>query len=353
LDYVQSVLQEIKPIDEHYLNRVQLHIDTLTMPQGSLGRLIELGKRYAAIKRTLQPRIEKKKIIIFAADHGVAQEGVSAYPREVTKQMVVNFLQGGAGINVLARHVGAEVGVVDIGVDCDFSDSAGLIKKKVARGTRNMAQEHAMTRRQAHKALQTGIELAREAAQSGIDLIGTGEMGIGNTTPSSAIVAAFTGLPPCRVTGRGTGVDDKGLQIKTEIIEKALLRHKPDKNDPMDVLVKVGGFEIAAIAGLVIGAAAENVPVVIDGFISTAGALVAYEMNNTVADYLFASHQSVEKGHRVTLDRMGLQPLLDLDLRLGEGTGAALAVSLVEAGVKLITEMATFEEAGVSESRQE
>ena len=346
---LKTALQMIKPLDQEYLQKAQERIDQLTMPRGSLGRLLELGRQFAGITHQLKPRISKKRIFTFAADHGVVAEGVSAFPKEVTAQMVFNFIHGGAGINVLARHVGAEVTIVDIGVDYEFPQLEGLLAKKVARGTRNMAHEPAMTMEEAVMAMEVGIELAQQAAQDGVDIIGTGDMGIGNTTASSAIIAAFSGLPVEDLTSRGTGINDTMLKAKVATIEKALALHKPDPQDPLDVLSKVGGLEIAGIAGLVIGAAASRIPVVIDGFISTAGALIAYEMQPVISQYLVAAHESVEKGHKVMLERMRLKPLLNLDLRLGEGTGAALGISLVEAGVKILSEMHTFAEAGVAD----
>jgi nicotinate-nucleotide--dimethylbenzimidazole phosphoribosyltransferase len=304
------------------------------------------------ITENLRPPIKKKIIFTFAADHGVAEEGVSAFPKEVTRQMVLNFLRGGAGINVLARHAGAEVAVVDIGVDCDFDEAEGLIRKKVVRGTGNIRKGPAMTRGEALQCVETGIALAEKyVGKYGGDglIFGTGEMGIANTTPSSAVVAAFTGTPVVEITGRGTGIDDKAFGHKIAVIQDALEINKPNPKDPLDVLAKVGGAEIGGIAGLILGAASLRVPVVIDGFISTAGALIAYELNPAVADYMFASHNSVEQGHRIMLDRIGLKPFVDLNLRLGEGTGSAIGISLIEAGVKIYNEMATFGEAGVSE----
>ena len=345
---LEETLKMIRPLDAASLQKAQERLDNLAIPRGSLGRLMELGKQVAGITGRTRPVISRKRIVTFAADHGVVAEGVSAFPKEVTRQMVFNFMRGGAGINVLARHAGAEVMVVDIGVDYDFPARDGLTIKKVARGTGNMAREPAMTRHEAIQAMEVGIELARQAERDTVDIIGTGDMGIGNTTPSSAIIAALSGVPVADVTSRGTGISDHALKAKIAAIEKALALHKPDPRDPLDVLSKVGGLEIAGIAGLVIGAAAGRIPIVIDGFISTAGALIAYEMNPVIGGYFFASHLSVEKGHQAMLDRMKLRPLLDLDLRLGEGTGAALGMFLVEAGVKILTEMLTFDEAGVT-----
>ncbi|HMN04021.1 nicotinate-nucleotide--dimethylbenzimidazole phosphoribosyltransferase [Geobacter anodireducens] len=344
-----EALSKICPVDAELMAQAQARLDNKTKPVGSLGRLEEFARRMAAITGSLAPDTEKKVVFTFAGDHGVTDEGVSAFPREVTPQMVYNFLKGGAGINVLARHVGAQVRVVDIGVDHDFGDTPGLIVRKVARGTRNFAQGPAMTREEAVAALEVGIGLANEAKQEGVALVGTGEMGIGNTTPSAAIIAAFSGLPVPAVTHRGTGIGDGALANKVRVIEAGLALNQPDPKDPIDVLAKVGGLEIAGIAGLILGCAANRLPVVVDGFISTAGALVACELNPHVRDYLFAAHQSVEVGHRAMLDRIGAAPILDLQMRLGEGTGGALAMGLIEAGVRILTEMATFEEAGVAE----
>ncbi|MBI5827874.1 MAG: nicotinate-nucleotide--dimethylbenzimidazole phosphoribosyltransferase [Deltaproteobacteria bacterium] len=346
---LQEALNAIAPVDAALLDKAQARLDILTKPKDSLGRLEEFARKLVGITGDIRPRITRKVIFTFAADHGVAEEGVSAFPKEVTRQMVLNFLNGGAGINVLARHAGAEVKVIDIGVDYEFDGKGtdGLLKRKVIRGTRNIRKGPAMTRQEAIDCIETGIALAQEYAEEGA-IFGTGEMGIANTTPSSAMIAAFSGADVESVTGRGTGIDDAAFKRKVKVIEDALTVNRPDPADPLDVLSKVGGAEIAGIAGLVIGATARRVPVVVDGFISTAGALVAYELNPLVRDYVFASHNSVEKGHRVMLERMGLRPFVDLDLRLGEGTGAAIAISLVEAAVRIYNEMATFADAGVS-----
>jgi nicotinate-nucleotide--dimethylbenzimidazole phosphoribosyltransferase len=332
------------------MDRAQARLDILTKPKDSLGRLEEFARRMVAITGEMRPSIAKKTIFTFAGDHGVADEGVSAFPREVTRQMVLNFISGGAGINVLARHVGAEVVVVDMGVDFDFEDTPGLLKRKVVRGTGNIRKGPAMTRAEAIKCLEHGIEIAYEYASPGA-IFGTGEMGIANTTPSSAIIAAFSGAPVETVTGRGTGINDAVFGHKVRVIEDALVLNRPDPKDPIDVLAKVGGAEIAGIAGLIIGAAARRVPVVIDGFISTAGALIAYELAPGTKDYMFSAHRSVEQGHAVMLERLGLRPFVDLDLRLGEGTGAAIGISLIEAALRVYNEMATFGDAGVSEER--
>jgi nicotinate-nucleotide--dimethylbenzimidazole phosphoribosyltransferase len=344
-----DTITAIKPVDNDLMEKAQNKLDNKTKPLGSLGRLEEFARRIAAITGTLEPDMARKVIYTFAADHGVTEEGISAFPKEVTPQMVFNFLKGGAGVNVLARHNGVEVRVVDVGVDYEFGKLDGLVARKVARGTRNFTKGPAMEREEALAAINVGIELAAQAKKERVSLIGTGEMGIGNTTPSSAIIAAFSGLPVWEVTHRGTGISESALANKIRVIETGLAINRPDPHDPLDVLSKVGGLEIAAIAGLVLGCAAERIPVVIDGFISTAGALIASELNAHVKEYIFAAHQSVEIGHRFMLERIGVEPILDLRMRLGEGTGAALAMGLMEAGVKILKEMATFQQAGVSE----
>jgi nicotinate-nucleotide--dimethylbenzimidazole phosphoribosyltransferase len=345
---LQETLARIKPVSPALLQQAQRRLDNKTKPPGSLGRLEEFGRRFAAIAESMEPVTEKKVIFTFAADHGIVEERVSAFPKEVTPQMVYNFLRGGAGVNVLARHAGTDVRVVDMGVDHDFGPLPGLIDRKIARGTKNFAKGPAMTREQAVAALETGIALANDCGNEGVAMAGTGEMGIGNTTAASAIIAALSGLPVRRVTSRGTGISDTALENKIRVIQQGLDMNKPDPADPLDVLAKVGGLEISGIAGLVIGCAANRIPVVVDGFISTAGALIAAEMHPDIRDYLFAAHESVEVGHRFMLERLGAEPILDLKLRLGEGTGAALAMGLIEAGVKILKEMASFEEAGVT-----
>jgi nicotinate-nucleotide--dimethylbenzimidazole phosphoribosyltransferase len=347
------IIPPIPPLDLAAQAAARARQDTLTKPPGSLGRLEELSIQLAAITGQLRPSLERKAVIVMAADHGVTAEGVSAYPAEVTPQMVLNFLHGGAAINVLARQAQARVVVVDIGVAADFApvaprDGASFQNRKIARGTQNMARGPAMTRAQAEEAINVGLDVVRGEIAKGLDLVATGDMGIGNTTASAAITAVMTGLPAAQVTGRGTGVDDAGLARKIAIIERALAVNKPDSNDPLDVLCKVGGLEIGGLVGVIIGGAANKIPVVIDGFISGAAALVAARLAPEVKPYLIAAHQSVEIGHRTILEHLGLRPLLDLGLRLGEGTGAALAFHLVEAAERVLNEMATFAEAGVA-----
>jgi nicotinate-nucleotide--dimethylbenzimidazole phosphoribosyltransferase len=346
---IEKTLKDITSINPDFYEKAQNRLDILTKPQGSLGRLEEFARRLVAISEDTMPDFEKKVIFTFAGDHGVAESGVSAFPKDVTPQMVFNFLGGGAGINVLARHAGADVAVVDVGVDYDFKGMEGLINKKVVSGTKNMLHGPAMSREEAEKCIDVGLSLASEYKEKGYRIFGTGEMGIGNTTPSSAIASVMTGRSASEVTGRGTGITDEALDAKVKVIEQAIKVNKPDPEDALDVLAKVGGAEIGAIAGICLGAAASRTPVVIDGFISSAGALIAYELDHKVKDYMFAAHLSVEMGHTAMLERMGLRPILDLGLRLGEGTGAALAMFLIEAGLKIYKEMATFQDAGVSD----
>lgn len=344
-----AIIKSIRPVDHRFLTEAQDRLDSLTKPRGSLGYLEEAAKRLAAIQKTTQPEIKEKVIIVMAADHGVTEEGVSAYPREVTPQMVYNFITGGAAINVLARHIGAKIVLVDMGVAEDIESAPDLLDMKVGYGTKNMTTGPAMTREQALLSLERGIEVVeKQAAASPIDVLGTGDMGIGNTTASSAIIAAFCDLPIEAVSGRGTGIDDETLERKIECIKKALDLNQPDTSDPVDVLAKVGGFEIGGIAGCILSAANLGIPVVVDGLISSAAALLAYKIQPLVNDYIFVGHQSVEIGQTVVLKELSKIPVLDLNMRLGEGTGAALAIHILEASAKVLSEMATFKEAGVS-----
>ncbi|MBI5740059.1 MAG: nicotinate-nucleotide--dimethylbenzimidazole phosphoribosyltransferase [Nitrospirae bacterium] len=360
---LNSILSSIDNVNGKFIEAAQNRLDSLTKPQGSLGRLEEFARQVVAITENPMPALDKKAVFTFAGDHGVADEGVSAFPKAVTQQMVLNFLTGGAGINVLARHAGSDVVVVDIGVDCDFNASAeaGLktaltsgrtfISRKIVRGTGNMRKGPAMTRAEAENCISAGVGLANEYAEKGYRIFGTGDMGIANTTPSSAITAVLTGRAVEDITGRGTGINDEIWKHKVQVIKDAIAVNRPDPSDAIDVLAKIGGAEIGGIAGLILGAAANRVPVVVDGFISTAGALIAYSIEPKTRDYMFAAHMSQEAGHRTMLEKLGLRPVLDLDLRLGEGTGAALAMFIIEAGLKIYKEMATFGEAGVSEKR--
>ncbi len=345
---LDKTLDLIMPADRSLEKAIRAHLDDLTKPPGSLGRLEDIALQYCLATGRARPVLGRKKIFCFAADHGVVDEGVSAYPREVTPQMVMNMIAGGAAVNVLARHSGAELLVVDMGVDDPLEKADGLCRKKIRRGTDNIARGPAMSKEEAVRAIETGIGLAIEAASEGISLIGTGEMGIANTTPSSALFAAFLDCPAATVTGRGTGIDDEGLRKKVAVIERALEVNSARLTDPLGTLAALGGFEIAAICGLILGAASKKVPVVVDGFISSAGALTAIRMKKQAMDYLFFSHNSQERGHEAFFGQFGIRPILDLDLRLGEGTGAALAFPIIEAAVKIYNEMATFSSASVS-----
>ncbi|MBF0458421.1 MAG: nicotinate-nucleotide--dimethylbenzimidazole phosphoribosyltransferase [Nitrospirae bacterium] len=349
METIKGTCGNIRPLKKEFFEKAQSRLDILTKPQGSLGMLEQFAARLVAIYEDTMPELPKKAVFVFAGDHGVAEEGVSAFPAEVTPQMVLNFLRGGAGINVLARHAGADVLVIDAGVNYDFTDCPGLIQKKVVYGTKNIAKGPAMTRDEAIKCINMGIALAREYAKKGVKMFATGEMGIANTTPSSAIAAVVTGKPVNEVTGRGTGIGDAGLSKKVAVIERAIAVNAPDAKDPIDVLAKIGGAEIGAIAGLCLGAAELRLPVVIDGFISTAGVVIAHGLNKTVKEYMFSAHRSHEIGHRAILAHMGLTPMLELDMRLGEGTGAAIAMTILDASLKIYREMATFQDAGVSD----
>jgi nicotinate-nucleotide--dimethylbenzimidazole phosphoribosyltransferase len=353
MERLRKTIASIEKVDLSLAVETQKRLDNLTKPQGSLGRLEELAKQVVGITGKKNPTTKNKVIFVMAGDHGVVEEGVSAFPQEVTPQMVYNFISGGAGINVLARHIGAKVVVVDMGIASKVQSEKGKMQnfkdKKIGYGTKNMAKGPAMTREQAIRSIEAGMEVFEGELQQGIDIAGTGDMGIGNTTASSAIVSAITGAPVEDVTGRGTGIDDKTFARKQEVIKKALSVNKPDPKDAIDVLSKVGGFEIGGLAGVILRAASRRIPVVIDGFISGAAALIAHRLEPKVKNYMIAAHCSEEKGHRVILDYMWLKTLLDLGLRLGEGTGAALGIGIVEAGIKILTEMATFQDAGVSE----
>ena len=348
-DLLLKTIEMIKPLDKAAMAQAQARQNLLTKPQGSLGRLEELSVRLAGIQGQALPQIRHKAIITAAADHGVVAEGVSAYPQAVTPQMVYNFLSGGAAVNAFARQIGARVVVVDMGVASELKENPRLLSRKVAYGTRNMAREPAMSREQAVQALESGIEVVMAEAGKGLDIIGTGDMGIGNTTASSAICAVITGKPVAEVTGRGTGLDDKQLEQKIAAVSKALALNRPDPARPLDVLAKVGGFEIGGLSGVMLGAAAHRIPVVIDGFISGAAALIATGLAPGLREYLIPAHLSAECGHQPLLDYLGLEPLLKLGMRLGEGTGAALGIFLAETAARALAEMATFDEAGVSE----
>jgi len=352
-ELLSNTIGMIKPLDKEVMAQAQARQDMLTKPQGSLGRLEELSIQLAGIQGKPIPQIRHKAIITMAGDHGVVAEKVGNWPQEVTAQMVYNFLGGGAGINVITRQVSTRIIVVDMGVASEITPNPHLLSRKVAPGTKNIATGAAMTEEQAVTAIETGIEIVKDEVAKGLDIVGTGDMGIGNTTPSAAICAVITGKPVAEVTGRGTGITDEQLTHKVEVITKALAVNHPDPKQPLTVLAKIGGFEIGGLAGVMLGAAAHRLPVVIDGFISGAAALIATALAPGLKDYLIAAHLSAESGHRLLLEHLGLKPLLSLDMRLGEGTGAALGIFLVEASARLLAEMSTFAEAEVSEKEEQ
>ena len=352
VDRIHALAESIQPISPADLANSARHLDQLTKPLGSLGQLESIAAQLVAIRGQDMELPLKKAIYVFAADHGVARVGVSAYPPEVTAQMVLNFLRGGAAINVLARQHDAELTVVDAGVDAVFEESPGLRNMKVRRGSRNFLEEPAMTEEEMFAALEMGVALADEARLRGVDLVIAGEMGIGNTTAASAITAILTHRNPTEVTGKGTGLDEAGRNRKLNVIRRALRKHFPDNGNAsaLEVLRCVGGLEIAAMTGFVLGAAQFRIAVVCDGFISTVAAALAAGLSSNVKHYLVAGHCSEEPGHRFLLRHLGLDPILRLNMRLGEGTGAALALPILESAIRLYQEMATFESAGVSEA---
>lgn len=355
MSLLERVLSSIKPLDEKAMHAAKQRLDALTKPPGSLGRLEELAIQLAGIMGNPFPEIKRKLLVLAAADHGVAEEGVSAYPQEVTAQMVTNFLNGGAAINVLARHVGMDVLTVDAGVKNQCPVGAGLLVRKVRGGTSNMCKGPAMERDEAVCLIEAGIDLVQsEIGNKGYDLVATGDMGIGNTTSASAILASFSAgyLSLERIVGRGTGISDKAWAAKVNAVAAALELNQPDPGDPLDVLSKVGGMEIAFLTGCIIGTAACSRPVVVDGFISGSAAMVASRLDRRILEYVIPSHLSAEPGHRAMVELMGLRPVLYMEMRLGEGTGGALAVPIIEAATKIIREMATFEEAGVAKSKR-
>lgn len=340
-------IPEIPPLDQAAMTSAENRQNILTKPTGALGQLETISVQLAGMTGKAQPWFSRKGVIVMAGDHGVTVEGVSAYPSAVTPQMVLNFLGGGAAVNVLARQAGATVTVVDMGVNFDFEPHELLIDKKIGYGTRNMSDEPAMTRDEAERAIAVGMEVISAEIENGLDIVAIGEMGIGNTTAASAITALLTGQSVVDVTGRGTGIGNDALTKKMQIIRQAIQVNEPDRNDPIDILHKVGGYEIAGLVGVVLGAASRRVPVVTDGFIATAAVAIAAEIAPDVKNYLLASHNSVEVGHQLLLQRLGLKPLFDFGMRLGEGSGAVLAFHIVEAAVRTLNEMATFESAGV------
>lgn len=347
---LQAVIAAVRPTEPAAEETAWERLDSLTKPPRALGRLEEIAARVARIQGTDLPSVDSKAVLLMAGDHGVVTEGVSPYPQDVTWQMVANFSAGGAAINQIAASVGARVEVYDVGVARDLNDVDGIRHAKIANGTANMALGPAMSREEAAQAVLVGVEAAREAAEQGVRLLGTGEMGIGNSTAAAALTAAFTGAGAEAVVGRGTGLDDAGLARKAEVVRIALDVNDVRSLDALGVLAAVGGLEIAALAGVVIGAAQEQVAVISDGFISGAATLAAVALCPTARDYVLPSHLSAEPGHAVVLDALGMRPVFEFDMRLGEGTGAALAMSVVDAACHMMSGMATFAEAGVSEA---
>jgi nicotinate-nucleotide--dimethylbenzimidazole phosphoribosyltransferase len=344
--------QAIQPTDKAWAQKARQRLNSQTRPQGSLGDLENMIAKFVAVQQKDCPRLEKKRILIFAADHGVEREGVSLYPREVTRAMVMNFLNGGATINALARQINAEVRVIDVGVDADFADHASLIQAKVGRGTKNFKLEPAMSVEELNKALETGWRVVKEAKNDNVDLLVVGEMGIANTTAAGAVIAACLKVQPALVTGRGTGLGQEGLRHKIQVIEESAARHAPYLDRPLNILRHVGGYEIAAMTGVILACAHYALPVVLDGVVVAAAALCAFQLNPAIADYIFIGHESEERAHRFVLEKIGQKPLLRLSMRLGEASGAALAVSLLEAGVRIYNEVATFEEARVAGQKE-
>ncbi|MGB5158142.1 MAG: nicotinate-nucleotide--dimethylbenzimidazole phosphoribosyltransferase [Desulfobacterales bacterium] len=352
MDKLDKTINAIFPPDASFYETALERLAQQARPAGSLGVLENLSARLAGIAKTIDVRLKRKVIVTCAGDHGVVAEGVSLFPQEVTPQMVYNFVNGGASINVLARHAGAEVKVADLGVNHDFESDLPIFHKKIRKGTSNIAVGPAMSRQEAVSSIEAGIDMVDELFKEGtVDILGTGDMGIGNTTPSTAVIAAISGIDVEKLTGRGTGIDDKALKNKIEVIKRAIKVNKPDPKDAIDILCKVGGFEIGGLAGLVLGAAARGIPIVCDGLISTAGALIACSLAPLAKEYLFASHRSVEAGHGYMHEILGIEPLLDLKFRLGEGTGAAVAMELLDASTRILADIKTFEEVAIKNAQ--
>lgn len=345
---LQQVIAMIGDLNREKMEEVRQYQNMLTKPVGSLGKLEDIAIRIAGITGEKTPDLSKKVVIIMAGDHGVVEEGISAFPQIVTQQMVLNFLSGGAAINVLARHVGADVKIVDVGIKGDLV-APGLWVRKVKQGTDNFTKGPAMSREEAIQALEVGIGVAEELISAGYRLFATGEMGIGNTSASSAIISLLSGCTVEEAVGPGTGIDQAGIRRKVDAIRRGIEVNQPDVTDALDVLSKVGGLEIAGLAGLILGAAAHCVPIVVDGFISTAAALIAHGMMPKSAEYMIGSHYSAEPAHRFSMQSLGLTALLELNMRLGEGTGAVLTFPLIEASIRILREMATFASAGIAQ----
>mgnify|MGYP000951471829 CR=1 FL=1 len=349
MSLLNKVIKEITPVSKEAAQKAQKHLDNLIKPIGSLGRLEEIGVRLAAITGQVVPDLPKKCVVVFAADNGICEEGVSSAPADITAAQLLNMTKGLTGINVLSKQAGSDVYLVDIGVNADLPYDK-IINKKIRRGTRNMLKEAAMTRQEAIQALETGIAMALDLVAQGYQVIGTGEMGIGNTSSSAAVIMGLTGYPAEEVTGKGAGMTEKDYQRKKEIIKAVIAKHQPDKQDPLDVLSKVGGYDIAAMAGVFLGCAYKRVPVVIDGVISITAALVAARLNPLAVDYMLPSHLSAEPGYSVVLKELGLKAYLLLDMRLGEGSGCPLAFFLIDCALAIGREMGTFEQGNIDGS---
>jgi nicotinate-nucleotide--dimethylbenzimidazole phosphoribosyltransferase len=347
---LEQTIAAIRPVDGEAAALADQHLDSLTKPPGSLGHLEEIVRRYAAIRRDGSAKKGRGAIAVFVADHGIAEEGVSAFPKAVTLEMLRNIASGGAAISVLRRRFGYELRVVDVGVEADSSAEpfAGVTHRRIGPGTKNFLKGDAMTRDQAMRAIEVGIEIAREFAAAGVTLLGIGEMGIANSTSAAAVMSAITGIAPARLAGRGTGLDDDGWKHKVDVVERGLALHRDTFGDGLKILAALGGFEIAAMAGVCLGGAAVNVPVVVDGFIATAAAIAANAISSGLSEHMFFSHRSAEGGHREALEWLRARPILDLDMRLGEGTAAALAMSIIDSALDLFHQMATFQSASVS-----
>jgi nicotinate-nucleotide--dimethylbenzimidazole phosphoribosyltransferase len=343
---LEKTIERIGELDKESMEKTQERLNYLLKPPGSLGVLEDIALQLSGIYRDPMPKIGPKSIIVMGGDHGVMEEGYSPFPPSLTAIMIPQYPAGGSGVAVLARHAGASITTVDIGVATPVDDP-GVVNRKVKPGTDNMTKGPAMSREEAVKALEVGIEIATAEFCKGAKVLGTGELGIGNTTPSSALLAVFGGYSPDEVTGRGTGLDDQGLILKTNVIAKAIEVNKPDPKDPIDVLAKIGGLEIAGLAGVILAAAANRVPVIVDGFISGAAALVASRIEPKSVQFMIASHCSAEKAARAMVETVGIRPMLDMQMRLGEGTGSALAMTIVDASLKILHEMATFAAIGM------
>lgn len=344
---INKSIKQITSVPKNHTEAIQNQLNNLTKPLGSLGILEDLVIQFGNIQNTNSPNINKKRVYVFAADHGIAEENVSAYPSSVTPQMVLNFINNGAAINVLSKHFNSEIIVVDVGVNFDFKKNSRLLDKKIAKGTKNFLKEPAMSRKQAIKSLEAGFECAKQAHEDKIDLVVAGEMGIANTSSSSATTSLICNLPVRKVTGRGTGISDSTLDHKIKILEESIQNRKPDTKDPLDILIKIGGFEIGAIAGLALGCAYYKVALIADGFISTTGIALANKFCPHVKEYVFPSHSSAEKGHIALLETLGLNPIFNFGMRLGEGTGGIFTIPVLESAIDLYNNMATFEKAKV------